>query len=538
MRYKSFVTRIKDEEGQAIVLVAVAMSLFLFAAIGLAVDGSNLYSQRQMAQAAADAAAQAGMMSIFDGTNALAGNAAAFTAGTAFNCTTSDAETPCVYARKNGFGGSSDDIVAVTFPTSAPGVKLSSDTTNLIKVTVSRNVSTTLMRFLGPTATWVKASATAAIVNVVNPTPILVTHPYLANALYLNGNTDSIKICGGPTRSIQVNSLDPAAFLPSQGTVDLSQAGPADSGNCTTTQGGADFGVFGGPTANPNPGTAVNLGTAGTGHYLSHASPIQDPLAGVSPPTKPSTTAPAPATIHSPTDGCTFANCTEYSPGLYSTPAGLDLTGVANVIFKPGLYYIQSKGGFTMKNSNGGAANNSVMCVGCAADTNTGTGMLVYDTGPSGSTTGNNPTGGFTIDTKAFGAFQGPTNTTTQPVGTNGCTTTGGCVVPAAPYFGVLFWEDRTADAHKPPNGQHILGAGNGCFSVIGTIYMTNTQDIMTSSNGAQYQAVEYHGGPCSTTSNQGDIIAGTLTLKGGAAIRMFLLPYGFLTIRQVAMVN
>src|SRR5258705_4934853 len=142
MRYKSLVTRIKDEDGQAIVLVAVAMSLFLFAAIGLAVDGSNLYSQRQMAQGAADAAAQAGMMSIFDGTNALAGNAAAFAAGTPFTCTTTDAETPCVYSRYNGFGGAATDTVAVTFPTSAPGVSLSSDTTNLIKVTVSSNVST------------------------------------------------------------------------------------------------------------------------------------------------------------------------------------------------------------------------------------------------------------------------------------------------------------------------------------------------------------------------------------------------------------
>jgi Flp pilus assembly protein TadG len=90
MRYKSFVTRVKDEDGQAIVLVALAMSLFLLAAVGLAVDGSTLYTHRQMAQAAADAAAQAGIMSIFDGTNTLTGNAAAFTAGTAFTCTTTD----------------------------------------------------------------------------------------------------------------------------------------------------------------------------------------------------------------------------------------------------------------------------------------------------------------------------------------------------------------------------------------------------------------------------------------------------------------
>jgi len=110
-----------DEEGQSVMLLAVAMSIFLIGAIGIAVDGSNLYAQRQLAQAAADSAAQAGIMSIFDGTNSVSGNAAGFTAGTAFTCTTTDQRTPCVFANQNGFGGASTDTVSVTFPTSAPG---------------------------------------------------------------------------------------------------------------------------------------------------------------------------------------------------------------------------------------------------------------------------------------------------------------------------------------------------------------------------------------------------------------------------------
>src|ERR1700730_864012 len=116
MRYKSFVTRFKEEDGQAIVLVALAMSLFLFAAIGLAVDGSNLYTQRQFAQAAADAAAQAGIMSIFDGTNGAGTAQFVDTPGTSFTCTTTEAKPPCVYASKNGFGGSAADTVTVSFP--------------------------------------------------------------------------------------------------------------------------------------------------------------------------------------------------------------------------------------------------------------------------------------------------------------------------------------------------------------------------------------------------------------------------------------
>jgi len=48
----------KNERGQALILVLVAMSLFLIAAMGLAVDGSQLYAHRQMLQAAVDSAAQ------------------------------------------------------------------------------------------------------------------------------------------------------------------------------------------------------------------------------------------------------------------------------------------------------------------------------------------------------------------------------------------------------------------------------------------------------------------------------------------------
>jgi uncharacterized membrane protein len=43
------------------------MSILLIGALGLAIDGGQMYAHRQMAQAAADAAAQAGIMSIFDG---------------------------------------------------------------------------------------------------------------------------------------------------------------------------------------------------------------------------------------------------------------------------------------------------------------------------------------------------------------------------------------------------------------------------------------------------------------------------------------
>ena len=42
---------------------------------------------------------------------------------------------------------------------------------------------------------------------------------------------------------------------------------------------------------------------------------------------------------------------------------------------------------------------------------------------------------------------------------------------------------------------------------------------------------------PCSTTIQQGDIIVGTLEMNGTAGITMDLAPYGFLEVRQVALV-
>jgi Flp pilus assembly protein TadG len=517
--------RFKDEEGQALILVALAMSIFLIGAIGLAVDGSNLYTQRQGAQAAADAAAQAGIMSIFDGTTG-AGNTAGFTAGTAYTCTTTDQSTPCVYASKNGFGGSAIDTVAVSFPADSafPGVAFSSDPVNLITVSVSRQVNTTLMRLLGPTVTTVSASATAAIVSVIAPTPIIVTHPSLPGSLNLNGTND-IKICGGPSRSVQVNSTDPAAYATGQGTVDLSHAGVKDSGQCDTGT-GADFAVSGGPATNPG---QVLLGS--TGNYLSKISAIRDPLADVSAPTTAGLIAGTTTTINSPTDGCT-STCIEYTPGLWPQL----IPGANTVIFKPGLYYVQG-GGVNFKKTIGGGANNSAMCAGCT-DPDTGNGMVIYDTVPAGTAAypASRPTGGFTIDTLVNFVLQGANKTVTNPIGTNGCTTTANCTAPTGPYFGVLFWEDRTANAHTG-NKMHQIGAGNGCFTLVGTIYITNTFDIM-STDSTHYQAVQYNGNPCSTTVQQGDIIVSTLTLKGTTNLQMNLAPYGFLNVRKVALIN
>ena len=109
------------------------MSVFLLGAVGLAVDGSHLYAQRQAAQAAADAAATAGIMSIFDGTSTFGGSA--------YNCGPANGTSPCVYARRSGFGtttGAGADTVHVDpDPAGVTVTNLDPATPNLLSVTVT-----------------------------------------------------------------------------------------------------------------------------------------------------------------------------------------------------------------------------------------------------------------------------------------------------------------------------------------------------------------------------------------------------------------
>jgi uncharacterized membrane protein len=151
-----------NERGQATILVVLAMGIFLLGALGLAIDGSQLYAQRQMAQAAADAAAEAGILSLY-------------------NCPTpSNNGTTCSstrfayqYVRANGFG-QRGDAVHIHFrssPCSGPsaglGLPLSpSDLPNkVICVSVSRTVETTFLSLIGPTAATIRASAMAGILS-------------------------------------------------------------------------------------------------------------------------------------------------------------------------------------------------------------------------------------------------------------------------------------------------------------------------------------------------------------------------------------
>jgi hypothetical protein len=485
--------RRSNEGGQAILILVTALTLVLILAVGWGIDSGRLYSQRQEAQAAADAGAQAGIMTMYDATASL---------GTStFTCTSGSTLSPCYYVAKNGFG-TSNDTTTVSFPTSVSGVSNLWSSSSAITVRVQRSAGLTLMRVMGLGSATISASATAAIVASPSPAPIVVTHPTLQNSLS-DGGASTIIICGGPNRAIVVNSDGSknssggtgSGVAYSLSSVDLSHAGPLDPGNCTSGT-GADFASVG--TGNP---ANISLGT--TGHYVQPASPAADPLANLSEPVQPTTLRTGPtsnAGSGSPlAAGCATTctggkGCDIYQPGHY--PTGIQVKNTL-ATFYPGLYYLDATdtNGF----SNAANGDSQMMPSACVtADPDTGNGMVVFNAG----------SGNF-----SFGA--------------NANTSLTGAPITSTKYEGVLFFQGRSIDGVT-----HTLGGG-GSLTLIGTIYLNKS--AATYNN---YNRVNLGGGSGSGTQIQGQIITNAITLSGNASIQMNLSGATIPTQRQVALIR
>jgi hypothetical protein len=497
--------RRSSENGQAIVLVVAAIGLVLMGALGLAVDASQLYGHRQMAQGAADAAAESAILSIYGATNT---GTNAFGTAT-FTCTSgTDVRTPCAYAQLNSFGqAGSSDTISVDFPTSVTGVTLSTDfTPAAVHVLISRPVNNTLTRLLGAAATTtIKAAATAAIMKVTNPVPIVVLKPTGSGTFSLGGNT-LVKICGGPQKSIQVDSTDAGAVSVSgTASVDLSHGGPLDtSGTCVGT--GTDFAVTGGPNP-PTPTTLPSWMTPSgtTTHYYSHDPRMLDPLSGVAAPSSSGLTVNPPTTpLSAGAGGCPLTashGCTVYSPGNYTTGIGVQNS---LAVFNPGIYYISGHGsgpfstvGFGTQGTNSDMTMCQYTSVPCTADTSGccgGGGMLVYLTA-------------------AADIFSVTANSTSHLLGSD----------VGSSYKGILFFVDHSASAQT-----HSLGGGSA-LTVQGTVYAHSTN---------YNQTINGQGGSGSGTLVQGEIITDLLSLGGGGSIQMNLNAGQSYSINQVALVN
>ncbi len=230
--------------------------------------------------------------------------------------------------------------------------------------------------------------------------------------------------------------------------------------------------------------------TGTTEHYYQPSSPISDPYASVSAPSKPAdgTT----STIATGVHGCTASTCTFYTPGHYSFIVVKNDTAV----FSPGVYYIDGSKKISGTDTGFGneANGNIMMCTDCASDTSTNgtgnTGMMVYLTSTAG--------------TVNIGA-----NATASMTGSS----------TSSVWEGLLFYEDR---------GSSNIGAslgGGGSMSLTGTIYLPT-------------QTLSLQGGSGSGTLLQGEIVVDKLSLGGNGSITMDLNPNLKLPVIRIALVK
>lgn len=321
--------RLSSQAGQTFLIICVFIGLFLLGMLGVATDYSQVWAHRQMAQAAADAACEAGAADLFlnatdpsaSGQNGL--QSFSWITNGAFDCSTHTTSPPCTYASLNGYTGSK---VSVSFPSSLPGVATlpPAFTTAIpyIQVQVTDTVTTTFTKLVSTTpSVTIHATAGCGVVPVSLPTPLVILHTTASGALNVSGSS-VIKIFGGPQRSIEVNSNSASAV--SVGTVNLSQGGPSNTGS--------DFAVFGGPSAQPS---GITLGT--TGHYITPAVPISDPFITDSAPSAPGTNGTA-TPVPFAVNGCPDPNgCVEFTPGNYTscTASGNILPGAKGCLLLP-----------------------------------------------------------------------------------------------------------------------------------------------------------------------------------------------------------
>ncbi len=588
------------EGGQTLTLVLLGLGLFLLAAVGIAVDVSNWWFHRQMAQGAADAACTAGVMDLL--ANAEGVTTGGFPSGSppgSFACSGASgaASATCKYAGLNGYDGTgrvagqaSNDVL-VSFPTSVPGLNVCSPTnpppcvptsvgTPFIQVTVMDRVPTTFTGLVsGSSTTDVAGSAVCGVLQSTAPVPIIVLNPTCQHAFQIGGNS-TVKIVGGPTRSVQVNSMNLSCAAATSNassqcnstgpTIDLSEGGP----NFT----GSEFAVFGQPKTAPSGFTGTDWATG---------TPISDPYQLVAKPTVPPSSPTDLSTVltgakfntnvgwvaHN-VDGCPDSiGCIEYQPGLYTNP--IVVKGYT-AIFSPGIYYMQGT-----KNDNSGSPG-----TGCitgptgqsryALDVDSqgvvrpstalgdgSNGVMFYLSGSGGTGTygsvffGSNAgtAGSRTIDsfTTANATCPGGTQPPAQlnlPATVAGNVLLGQCTSKGT-YFGpgstdtsgtirgLIFFQDR---ANADANGQASMQGGGGLV-ISGNMYFHNCNSSGTGTGCSApltgYNAfLQLQGSPGSTAYVLGNITTDELVMGGGGTIAMSLNPNAVYNILKASLLQ
>ncbi len=205
------------EEGQAIILIAITM-LAMLMMVGIAIDAGQLYSARRAMQEAADAAAYAGAVTLYQG-----GTQAA-----AFSAAATDATT-------NGFtDGVASTTVTIRQPLTSPY-----NTASFVEVVITRSVRTSLVP--GEAAfTSVTTHSIGGADSMNNNYAIMALDRSATNNTFMSGPTANITLNGG---GVLVNSTGSTAANSSTPTANWHITCPSTN-PCNVDIGGGDTGTW------------------------------------------------------------------------------------------------------------------------------------------------------------------------------------------------------------------------------------------------------------------------------------------------------
>ncbi len=583
--------RSTESSGQASVYLILLLAIVLLSVMAFSVDLTNLWFHRQQAQTAADAACQAGaldMLAVANGKTPPAMNFTANVGDGGSDCVQRPNATICLYARFNGFDGSSgitanapSKSVSWTFPGSVAGVTAPSvSVAPYLKVVAVENVKTWFMGLAGTRYVRTAAACTCGLSGgPPSGAPIVVLNPTIQGALNLSGGA-VIRITGGPQTSIQINSTNTdnlqcgptstssrcysAITCTGSGQIDTTGAGPNGTGG--------DVNVSGGPSFNPYCGsnrvqTIPRSGTF-TGHWNGGTAAVSDPFAWVPAPNRlanyNASQSTKPLWVPYNTDGCpnrnyklylvdsvdprdasspiksagSYAACLEFFPGFY--PNGIDLTAAEfrtrgvppsyNIaIFAPGVYYLN--GNFVV--TQGGTVRNAWPGLASPSSTspNQTDGVMFYFVKGGPQFEGNTDANDSSIDPVPRSFLSCATPTTGVTGSLNGAVLIAQCTSKGSYYQA---GGTSNSDSLSSTGSRSILMFGDHdntipannptTFGASGSL--TFVGSLYFSNSKDNYgDVLTMNGAAGPNTLVVGEIIADQLQLSGSGSITMNILP-------------
>ncbi len=400
----------RGESGQAIVMVAILLALFMFT--GLAVDAGQLFSARRTMQEAADSAAYAGAVVVYQGGTKSAGGACGKTttdtAAQAYLAAVAD-------ATRNGFtdGVGGNGVTINNPPTSGPYCGNS----RYVEVILLANVTTVLIPAeSGLTAVRVRGVAGAEPLN--NGFAIMALDRGSTPSAFATSPNADVHLTGG---GILIDSTSASAASNQQ-----TSCSPAPGRFTVETPYGVS--IAGGTTS-----AWPNCGGTGTFPVNANQAQVPDPFAGFP---KPSTTG-LPVCIALNSSGCQDGSGLQ-NPGVYKVSLG----GAAGttITLNPGIYILEA--GINEAGNADVRSRNDVSCASPPNPTNT-CGVFLFNT---------------TTNYPAPGGTCGPIN-----LSGNGSSEL--YALKSGPYANFLVYQDPACTAP-------MTISGNGTFTGSGTVYL------------------------------------------------------------------